>query len=466
MCLRWGRALRSLDKVTKLVTFASALAVTPYCHAQLGGSGETVTLHTKLPAIADLTDPDVQIKVLSTAPNGAPLAAILQPQIQAMLQQADHRISTDSPHPATRIECNILTYTPYQVQQVVMGKDTTVKGKVYPAARGQVVTATVTLAYRAVSIKTGKPIDAAIVDAKLKENYGIPATKKPCKFCPEIPTTDIFKNAFSKPEPVPDAQTVTKRLIDEVAQKVAVRLVNTDKDIQVKLAKGKLEQEAKVAATGNWAKMLDDLKTTEPLSDPAADAYRLYDMGVAYEALGYKAPIDQAAPLFDQASEKYKAAVDAAPLEKGFLEPLVRIETAIVTVKTIQERSKNGGHISSAELTETKAADDKTAPAEPQTAKEEKKAVPPEEVADKDPDILNNAKIIRYTKKGMDDENLIAMINESHRVDFQLGGEAMDKLLDAKVSNKVIAAMRQKTKAAQATPVKRQAPPKAGGAHS
>lgn len=437
------------------------LAAAP-AHAQ--GLGDPVTLHTKLPAIVNLAEPDVEIKVIATAPGSAQLAATLVPEIQSLLQQGNHLITTTSLHPATRIEANIITYTPYKVEEVKIGTETIYRGKTTPAAKGHVVTADLTLAYRAISIKTGRPIDAAVVEAKIKENYGIPETKKPCKFCPAVPTMDAMKKVFDTAEPIPDAPTVTKRLTDEAASKIAVRLVNTDKDIEVRLSKGQLAKEANVAKTGNWAKFLDDLKTTPPLSDLAADAYRLYDMAVAYEALGYQAQPDQAATLFDQASENYKAANDAAPLEKGFLEPLVRVETAQVTLKTIEERAKNGGRISKEDLADTKSADEKTVPIEKPFETADAKPTDKEKPSG-NPDILDDAKIIRYTAKGLDDENLIAIINKSTNYSFKLDGDDLDKLLDAKVSNKVIAAMRAKNESSHPAPAHRTAT-KASGTHS
>ena len=453
--------LSSMQRAQWSLAFA-ILAAAPAVHAQ--GLGDPVTLHTKLPAIVNLAEPDVEIKVIATALGSAQLAATLVPEIQSLLQQGDHRIITTSPHPATRIEVNIITYTPYKVEEVKIGTDTTYKGKTTPAAKGHVVTADLTLAYRAISIKTGRPIDAAVVDARIKENYGIPETKKPCKFCPSLPTLDSWKKVFDTAEPVPNAPAITKRLTDEAASKIAARLVNTNQDIQVRLSKGQLAQEANVARTGNWAKFLDDLKTTPPLSDPAADSYRLYDMGVAYEALGYQAQPGQAAPLFDQASENYKAANDAAPLEKGFLEPLVRVQIAQVTIKTIEERAKNGGRISKEDLAETKSADEKAAPIEKSIQTADAKGIH-EDKPSGNPDVLDDAKIIRYTAKGLDDDNLIAMINTSTNYSFKLDGDDLDRLLDAKVSNKVIAAMRAKNASPHSAPARRTAT-KTSGTHS
>jgi hypothetical protein len=80
-----------------------------------------------------------------------------------------------------------------------------------------------------------------------------------------------------------------------------------------------------------------------------------------------------------------------------------------------------------------------------------------------DPNTLTNATIIRYTQKGMDETNLVAMISDAKQFRFDLTPDALDQLLDNKVSNKVIAAMRQKNQAAAA---KRSTVSRPGGGHS
>ena len=449
---------RSFVSVKRAVAFLAAslpLSLIPLCgHSQ--GLGDTVNLHAKVPAIVNLTEPDIEIKVSPTAPGSAALAHGLSAELQTALQQADHRITTDTKHPETRLEVDMISYTPYKVAEVKLGTDTTVKGKVYAAPTGHVVTAGLTIDYRAVSTRTGRPIDAAQIEASIKENYGIPEVKKLCKFCPSLPTGRSLGAVFDKPEPVPDATTVTQKLVGEAAQMIAARLVNTDKDIPVRLAKGKLEEEAKVAATKNWAKMLDDLKAMDPLPDPVSDSYRLYDMGVALEAQGYAVAPAEAAPLFDQAAEQYKAASDAAPFERGYLDPLVRIQTAYVSTKTIVERSKTGNAISAPGVNQTISRDEAKAQGE---AKPDSKPDTPSA----DPNTLTNATIIRYTQKGMDETNLVAMISDAKQFRFDLTPDALDQLLDNKVSNKVIAAMRQKNQAAAA---KRSTVSRPGGGHS
>ena len=69
------------------------------------------------------------------------------------------------------------------------------------------------------------------------------------------------------------------------------------------------------------------------------DAYRLYNVGVAYEALAYQAEDETTAMKFlDEAAINYGKAIDAKPAEKYFLEPQKRIETAIEHYKKLEDQ--------------------------------------------------------------------------------------------------------------------------------
>ena len=62
------------------------------------------------------------------------------------------------------------------------------------------------------------------------------------------------------------------------------------------------------------------------------EAARLYNLGVAQEALAYKLPVDSADHRrhLEQAAEAYRNAHDLDPGEKYFAEPIQRVETSMV----------------------------------------------------------------------------------------------------------------------------------------
>ena len=127
-------------------------------------------------------------------------------------------------------------------------------------------------------------------------------------------------------------------LVSRVAAQVAMRLVNTDVAVPVLLAYGKgLDQAVKLAETGLFSRMLENLESMQPYPRGEDDAYRLYDIGVAYEALAYQAEDPKTASKFlDEAAIQYGKALDARPSEAGFAEPQRRIETALEHFKKIQ----------------------------------------------------------------------------------------------------------------------------------
>jgi hypothetical protein len=63
---------------------------------------------------------------------------------------------------------------------------------------------------------------------------------------------------------------------------------------------------------------------------PEDDSYRLYNMGVGNEALGYKAETPaEARRYFERAVIDYRKAGELNPREKYFVEPVTRIQLAL-----------------------------------------------------------------------------------------------------------------------------------------
>ena len=67
---------------------------------------------------------------------------------------------------------------------------------------------------------------------------------------------------------------------------------------------------------------------------------------------------------------------------------------------------------------------------------------------------MTNKDVIDLVTAGLDDENMLAAIKDAKQVAFDLSVTGLKQLAGAKVSNRVIAAMR--TKAVPKTPVKRE----------
>lgn len=138
----------------------------------------------------------------------------------------------------------------------------------------------------------------------------------------------------SSTDPLADTDTDASlggRMLKTLALRVASHMVLMDEQIPVLLAQGgALDEPAKLALNRRWSEYLEKLSTVTAPADPADNAYLLYDLGVANEALGYAAGDPKATLKYLQESSiDYSKAAEAKPSEKYFIAPQKRIETAI-----------------------------------------------------------------------------------------------------------------------------------------
>jgi hypothetical protein len=163
--------------------------------------------------------------------------------------------------------------------------------------------------------------------------------------------THAFKNSINRVKggkseemnPPTDAELLSK-LIDGAVRQIVVELVNTRETVEVLLAKGKgpMDEGVKYAEGGLWTRALEVWETAPALPRPVEDAYRLYDIGVANEALAYASDDDYktATKYLDEAAIDYGKAIDSNPAEKYFIEPQKRIESALAHYHKLEEEAK------------------------------------------------------------------------------------------------------------------------------
>ncbi len=107
------------------------------------------------------------------------------------------------------------------------------------------------------------------------------------------------------------------------------------------LAKGPVLDDAnKRALAGQWSDDLTMLESAKPLDKPEDEAYRLYDIGVANEALAYVAEdLKSAQKFLEEASTASGKALEDNPKEKYFLEPQNWIQVAMVRYQRMAEQT-------------------------------------------------------------------------------------------------------------------------------
>jgi hypothetical protein len=226
-----------------------------------------------------------------------------------------------------------------------------------------------------------------------------------------------------------------------------------------------------------WTRYLEQLEQMTPFPKTKDDAYRLYDIGVAYEALAYQSESEDAAKKsLQEAAIHYGEAIDAKPDEKNFIEPQKRIETAMGYLRKLEAERKAfetaneqpaksaaaaalpiAGSADSKSTTKTANKTNKVpttkgqpsadATVDADAAKSSNATKPPAKTPASRPiDVLTNDKVIKMSKEHVDEATIIATIREALAVNFDLSVDGNIALTHGGVSSNVLAAMRARAK--------------------
>ena len=224
---------------------------------------------------------------------------------------------------------------------------------------------------------------------------------------------------------------VEDTMLDRAAQRAAGLVTPAREPVRVLLARSdevdKLNDLARARKWNDWRAALQE---TRPHRDPKRDAYRLHNIGVAHEALAYEATTDdEIQQLMTAAASFVQQAIAARKDEKYFTEAFSRISSNGLGYTRLRAMRASLGLRQSAPT---------PAPATTPTASTRPAAASPGGAA------MTNADVIDLRKAGLDDDNLIAAIRDAGAVTFDLSPAGLKALLTAKVSNRVITAMRER----------------------
>jgi tetratricopeptide (TPR) repeat protein len=330
-----------------VLTLTASLA-----HAQgfTGGitSGKTkkkVVLRRKLPSAIRLTATSFAVKATAHDKNQADVAQSLSDVLETELLKNDHRLHVEKNSPDFVVSCTITHYEIPAPQSFVRNEVVVQKGhSLEEPKKLYKVTGTLDVAYQAKD-RSGKTLDSDNFTAQYSRDFE-EGTNQATDKSMTSKIVDPFKHVAGKktddsaapPTPI----ELRHQLVQQIVTDISTRLVSTEQAVDVYLARGNLDSANKLAESGLWSRYLENLETMTPLANPHDDAYRLYNIGVAYEALGYQSEDRAAAKKFlEQASIYYGKAIDGKPDEKFFLEPQTRIETAVAYYKKLEGR-QNG----------------------------------------------------------------------------------------------------------------------------
>jgi hypothetical protein len=181
-----------------------------------------------------------------------------------------------------------------------------------------------------------------------------------------------------------------------------------------------------MAKSRRWQDWLDALEATKPHRDPKRDSYRIHNLAVANEAIAYEATaLEEQSARLRLAARLISQALGQNPSEKYIVESQSRILKSVADYEQL------------AELHRQAKAMPLTAPSSPRVSAP---AAPSPAVTA----AMTNKDVIDLRAAGLDDDNLIAAIKDATTVNFDLSPTGLKALLTAKVSNRVITAMRAK----------------------
>jgi hypothetical protein len=300
-----------------------------------------VTLQRKLPALVQLPGTSVNIQVTGHA-GTTELVQDFKSMLGSALLKDDPRLSLQDRAEST-ILCQITAFEHPPATTSTRPGTPTGKTAAKPVTYTR-VTGVMRVSFQARSSK-GRTIGSDNIIAKYDEEFDTSGNSLSGGVGGAVKNGWKRVTGGGKSEdmnPPTDAELRTK-LLDSAVNQIVVELVNTRETVEVQLAKGKgMDVGVKDAEAGLWSRALEAWETEPPLPRPVDDAYRLYDIGVADEALAYSAEDLKAAMKFlDEAAINYGKAIDSNPGEKYFLEPQKRIESALAHYEKLQQQAKS-----------------------------------------------------------------------------------------------------------------------------
>lgn len=365
-----------------------------------------IELQRKLPPVVNISGKSVGVTVEG---DGA-LQKELQSALENLLTRSDSNVQVGGTHPDLVIVASVTHYDAPKMTTTTEKNVTT-----------NTFTGTLEASFRISEPHSARVIRSGVASTQINQQAS--------------PSGNVIRIPFQPRGQAPSGTKINSTmdtetaLVNDISRQIASYVVNTDETVEVLLATGgTLNAPDKLAASKLWTRDLEDLETLTPFSDPRIDAYRLYNIGVANEALAYQAQDAKAAVKYlQEASIDYGKALASRSDEKYFLEPQNRIKTALAHY----DAAPTGG------------------PRPP---------LPPEggsggsgsEHAAVDHGLTNDD-VISMVQAHMDQGNILDNIQTAPKVSFDLSVDGQVKLLHSGVNNQLLSAMKQKARTASSS---------------
>jgi len=286
-----------------------------------------LTLQVRQPALVRLAQTTIAFKGSSTNPEYVPVQGSLLATLETELISNERTlVKKDDPGNAEWVfDLKVTGFAapPGQVRSQTIGNSTTTS---------VAWTGSINAAYQILD-HSGRVRDASNVSFNYNRDFDQGSGSKSW-----IP---ILGKKPHPNETIPHtAEDLKQILLHEIVRQIAANLGNTTQPVEVQVATGEdhLSRSATFMEQHLWQRAIDELQGATPFPKEEEEAYRTYDLGLAYEALAYdsKGPEEERANMY-KAAELYDKALEQNRKEKYFVEATARLKTSIARYKTLDE---------------------------------------------------------------------------------------------------------------------------------
>lgn len=399
-----------------------------------GSSGRKTVIEVRTSPGVYLPGPTFKTQVTSTKSVTDRVPELLQQSIEQTLLRNDPRLRVAQTAADTSIACTITdlalspgveTRTRLEYQQTGL---TTVTDPETGATRIEPQYTYVDVPYRALVFEARMSVKCEVTDVAT----GILLYSD--RF--DAVYTDAREvGADASAASVDDLNIAYLKLTDTAAGLILAQLCPRVYPEIVALPSGKLKETSKLMESGLWSEALTLLSSMPAFKDPKDDAYRFYNIGVAHEALAYKATehFDKKRHL-ERAVDNYRRAAELKPNENIFWAPKNRAEFVlwqtsglVAQVEVFEEAKKPGSKAAT--------SPDRIAAGNTGLFRQTRSRM------QSGPMLIDNQTVVQWVKSGRSSDYVTASIKHAPGTRFDLSAVEVLKLRRDGVNNRVLKAM-------------------------
>ncbi len=222
----------------------------------------------------------------------------------------------------------------------------------------------------------------------------------------------------------PGTAYVQSLMLNAVARQLVGRFLPAFRSVNVPLPKGELKRASELLKKRKWNSALQTLQSTVPVK-AETEAYRLYALGVVFEALAYESPDWLSTKSYlEQAATDYANAEQQNPNDKHFREAALRLSANLQSYKKFED------------LIQVYEAERRQKAFENIIAAQSKNL--PVGSA-----LMTNASVVEMAKGGKSEKEILEIIKKAKVKVFDLSNVAIADLTTAGVSAETLDDMRE-----------------------